>query len=77
MDPYKKQSIKQRVKKNQKKHDSIPFKNKDVNEITRRIDSLRAEKKKKMIKNQIVKDVEKIKEGELKGKMINKPAKNK
>ena len=60
-----------------KKHPEVSFKDKDVNEITRRIDSLRAEKKKKMIKNQIVKDVEKIKEGELEGKMIYKPAKNK
>jgi len=34
MDPYKKQSIKQRVKRDQKKYDSIPFKNKDIDTLS-------------------------------------------
>jgi len=34
MDPYKRQSIKQRVKRDQKKYDSIPFRNRDIDTLS-------------------------------------------
>lgn len=71
MDPLK-GGTKKRVKKDQK-YPEVPFKDRDVNAINRRIDSLRQEKIKKMKKDQQVKDVEMQKGKER--KMIYKPAK--
>ena len=76
MDPYKKQSIKDRVKRNAKKHPEVPFKDRDVNAINRRIDSLRQEKIKRTQENQKVKDVEKYNPQTGESKMIYRPGKN-
>lgn len=73
MDPYKRQSIKDKVKRDQK-HPEVPFKDRDVNQINAKIDSLRQEKIKRIQKNQQVKDVE-MQKGTQR-KMISKPGKN-
>ncbi len=36
MDPYRKPSLKKRVKRDKKKYDSIPFKNKDIDTLSKK-----------------------------------------
>ena len=74
MDPLK-GGIKKRVKIDQK-HPEVPFRDRDVNAINRRIDSLRQEKIKRTQKNQQVKDVEKYNPQTGERKIIHKQGKN-